>query len=521
MEFILRKAFSFPIFLGALLVAGVFACARLLPPDPDTWWHIAVGEQILRQGTWPTKDVYSFTVFGNAWMAYEWLGEVVMALAARLGGLTARTALLIGLSSLVFLLLYYYSYLRSGNAKAGFVACAILLPVAGFFFTLRPQLIGYIFLLITLICLERFRQGRQKSLWMLPIVFLIWVNTHGSFAFGLFALGLYGVSGLVSFHWGGLVAELWTVKQRRHLAVTFLLSVVALTVTPYGLRLAAYPMEMALFQPVNIASIREWQPLSPDLLMGKLFVGLLLLFFLAHVLFRPNYRLEEIVLLLFAVFSASVHRRFFLLLIFLLAPVVATLLARWLPPYQPTKDHPLLNAILMLLVAAGLVAFFPSQRALESVVAQNYPQKAVGYLRQHPVGGPMLNEYGWGGYLIWSLSPNHRVFIDGRADIYEYGGVLSDYMSITHLKPDTLPLLRKHGVEACLIQSEAPLGTLLAAMPDWEQVYRDELSVIYVHKKSHPSSVGDSELSPGNLALATFRPKRLARNATNVTSRRP
>ncbi len=55
-EATLRKAFSFPVFLGALLVAGVFACARLNPPDPDTWWHIAVGEQILRVGIWPEAD---------------------------------------------------------------------------------------------------------------------------------------------------------------------------------------------------------------------------------------------------------------------------------------------------------------------------------------------------------------------------------------------------------------------------------------------------------------------------------
>ncbi len=47
------------------------------------------------------------------------------------------------------LLLYYYAYLRSGNVKAAFVDSALVLPVAQAFFALRPQLLGYNFLLIT------------------------------------------------------------------------------------------------------------------------------------------------------------------------------------------------------------------------------------------------------------------------------------------------------------------------------------------------------------------------------------
>src|SRR3970282_736821 len=143
-----RKVCFFPVFLGALLLAGVFACARMTPPEPDTWWHTAVGEQILRVGAWPEVDSYSFTVSGTEWMAYEWLGEVVMALAARAAGLQGQTALVIILAGLIFLLLYYWCYLRSGNVKAAFVACTLVLPLSGLFFVLRPQLLGYILLLL-------------------------------------------------------------------------------------------------------------------------------------------------------------------------------------------------------------------------------------------------------------------------------------------------------------------------------------------------------------------------------------
>jgi hypothetical protein len=94
----LGKAFSFPVFLGALLVAGVFLnlCIRLqsdasLPTghwhitflEGDTFLHIAAGQRIPATHTWPTTNYYSFTTPKSEWLAYEWLGEVIMAAGSR------------------------------------------------------------------------------------------------------------------------------------------------------------------------------------------------------------------------------------------------------------------------------------------------------------------------------------------------------------------------------------------------------------------------------------------------------
>jgi hypothetical protein len=480
----LRRLLSFPALLALLLVAGVYARARVNYPDPDTWWHIAVGEHILRTGAWPQADFFSATVSGNHWIAYEWLGEVAMALAVRVGGLAGQTLLQILLSGLLMILLFYDALLRCGRVKASFVACTLLLPAAAFFFTLRPQVMGYILLLVTLVGLRRYRQGRQKTLWALPLVFLVWANTHGSFSFGLFAIGVYWASGLAAFRFASVFAERWSPEQRIHIAATFLLCLLALTITPYGTRLAAYPLEMALFQPVNVANIIEWQPLSPDIVMGKIFLVVLLLFFLAQLVARPLFRAEEVTLLLFAVFAAAMHRRFLLLFVIVFAPLLALVLARRIPRYEPGRDRPALNAALAVLILAAMVYFFPSHESLEGRVAGYYPHRAVEYLRENPVDGTVWNEYGWGGYLIWTMGPKHKVFIDGRADIYEYAGVLDDYLRIARLAPDALPLLRKYGVEACLVRREAPLATLLGALPEWERTYADSVSVVFVRKGS-------------------------------------
>jgi len=82
-------AVSFPAMLAMCLVGRVFLRRPQFLCDPDLWWHIRVGEDILRTRHFPTTDSYSWTVAGNPWIAYEWLGEIALALVNRAGGVVA------------------------------------------------------------------------------------------------------------------------------------------------------------------------------------------------------------------------------------------------------------------------------------------------------------------------------------------------------------------------------------------------------------------------------------------------
>ncbi len=159
---LLQKVSSFQVLLGAILVSGVFVAERSIRLDPDTWWHIKAGSDILATHHFPIADPYSFTVRGAPWIAYEWLGDVVMSLAAR-AGLRGTELLLVASSSLITLLIYYYAWLKCKECKAAFLATFAVAPLAMLSMTVRPQLFGYIFLLVTLICLERFRQGHRTG----------------------------------------------------------------------------------------------------------------------------------------------------------------------------------------------------------------------------------------------------------------------------------------------------------------------------------------------------------------------
>jgi hypothetical protein len=478
--YLLERLFSFPSMLASLLIGGVFVASRAFRVDPDLWWHIKVGETILKTHQWPTTDVYSFTVAGQPWLAYEWLGDIVLATANSVAGLTGLEIILILVGSSVVLALYSFATLRTGNSKAGFIAAATLSILAVLSFSLRPQMLGYLFLILTLIALERFRQGKRGSLWLLPLLMLVWVNTHGSWIVGLGTISVHWMSGLVGFRLGGLEAKRWMPKERRSIACVYLLSLLAVPITPYGTRIAASPFEFAFSLPLNVAHIQEWQPMPFDTIIGKVFLGLLIGVIIVQVTLRLTWRLEEFVLFLIGLIMASLHIRFILVFVPFVTPVLGTILANWVPPYEHRKDKFVLNAALIALTVGCIVHYFPSSKDLQARVARAFPVSAVAYLQQHPVPGPMFNNYGFGGYLVWSRGPKYKVFIDGRGDVYERGGVLSDYMHISYLEPGALAVLRGYGVRSCLLEPDAALATALSASAEWKRVYIDGVSALFV-----------------------------------------
>jgi hypothetical protein len=481
---LLHRAVSFPAMLGMLLVGAVFEVVQSFNVDPDLWWHIKTGELILSTHRWATTDPYSYTAKGMPWMSCEWLGDVVFAAVYRMGGLRGLEALMVALASGVILGLYAFATLRSGNSKAGFVAAGVLLILANASFNLRPQMMGYLFLILTLIALERFRRGKQRAVWMLPMLFMIWINSHGSWIIGLSVVALYIACGLVSFQLGSLEAQRWSTSERLRLETVLMLSLAAITITPYGVRLAAYPFTVASSLPISVANIQEWQVMPFNLIGGKIFLVLMLGFILAQMAFRLSWHAYEILLFLFGTAMACLHVRFLLLFVPFFAPLLVTVLARWVPGYERSKDKYVLNFALMIAIVVAMMHYFPSKTDMDKKVADQFPVQALAYMQQHPVPSPLFNSYGFGGYMV---EAGYKTFIDGRSELFEQTGVLDDYMRITMLKPGAMKVLNAYGIRSCLLQRDEPLSTVLASMPDWQKVYSDNVSALYVKRDSNVS----------------------------------
>lgn len=476
---------SFPTMLGAILVGVVFSAMRLFPIDGDLWSHTKNGELILATHHWPTVDPYSFTVHGQPWITCEWVGEIVLAAVSHIGGILALDILQIILGSVVMIALYYYGTLRSGNSKAGFIAALLLSPLTILSFTLRPQVLGYLFLVLTMIALEFFRRGNHRAIWCLPPLMLIWVNTHGSFIIGVGAIFVYWIAGLKEFELGGIMAKAWTPSERRQISFVFMLCLAVLPITPYGSQIAMYPFNVAFKLPLGVASVTEWASMPFNDPGGKLFLAIVLGLFIFQVLCRLSWRLEEFALLLFGVMTACLHVRFVMIFVPFCVPVLATIFAQWVPRYDRRKDRYALNAILIAAVAGAVFWYRPTRASIEERVAQSFPVAALKFIQQHHVPGPMFNTYNFGGYLLWA---GQRVFVDGRADPYERGGALADYFHIANVGPGALQVLNDYGIRSCLMERGAVLNSLLATAPDWRKVYSDETSVLFVRRSVSPNA---------------------------------
>ena len=122
--------------------------------------------------------------------------------------------------------------------------------------------------------------------------------------------------------------------------------------------------------------------------------------------------------------------------------------------------------MIALAVVACTVAF-PNSQILEKQVEENSPVKAVEFIKSSHLAGPMLNDYPSGGYLIWA-APEHPVMIDGRTDVYEWSGFLSefgDWATIERSKS----LLEKYKINFCLLNSHSPMVNVLPHPPRVDQ----------------------------------------------------
>ena len=487
---LIQRIFSFPAMLGALLVAGMATIARAFFIDPDVWWHIKFGQAILAAHRWPKNDIYSFSAAGRPWIDSEWLGEILLATMYRVGGMRGLEILLLVLGSAILIALYVLATIRCGNSKAGFLTAAAVFVLATPSFNLRPQMIGYLFLILTLIALERFRQGHRRGAWLLPILMIIWVNAHPSWTIGLGFIGVYLAGGLIEFRVGDVESRRWSQSDRLQLMAVLLLCACATLITPYGAGLAKFPFEFASSLPISLANIKEWLPMPFGAPLGKLFLlalsGVVILQLTDHL----KWRLEDIALFIFATAAACLHCRFILIFVPILTLVLATILARWVPRYERAKDQFLINAALMATILTIIVWYFPTQQNLRKVVGKDYPVAAVEYLNNNSVPGPMFNTYDFGGYLVLARGPEHKVFLDGRSELYEPAGALADYFEIANVKPGAFATLQKYGFQSCLLHRDDALATVLAALPAWQKVYEDPTSILFVRRNN--SQVSDN-----------------------------
>ena len=474
----LRYAFSFPVLLAVGLIFLLNWTANGRFNDPDTWWHLKIGEQIWETGTLPTTDEFSYTTGNHEWLPHPWLADLSIYAAYRAAGLQGLFFWLVLLGSFLLLVVYAHCAESSGNAKT-----ALMGGLAAWFFatitlSIRPLMLGHLFLALELFLLYVGRTRDRRWLWGLPIVFALWVNCHGSFFLGMAFLLAYAVISRLEFRWGLLVSTRWPESPRRLLPIVSGVSLAALFINPVGFDLVIYPLNLMFSQSDNLSFIYEWRTLDfADPRGIGLFV--VLAFMAALVIFRrADLHLDEVILVGIGSFLALQHMRMLFVFGILAAPLLCRLVKDDWDYYEVKTDKPVVNAVAIVVALAVCFVRFPSDDDLRRQIEAQNPVAAVAYMREQGIQGRVLNEYTWGGYLIWQ-APEYKTFIDGRTDIFDYTGVLNEYIAFYRVHEDPKILLEKYDVEYCLLNKGTSGVSVLGYLPNWEQIYADDLAVIF------------------------------------------
>ncbi|HEY6447825.1 MAG TPA: hypothetical protein VIY53_15295 [Acidobacteriaceae bacterium] len=475
------RVFSLPTVLGLLLLSLLFVftgsgsgASNL--DDPDIWWHLRNASQLLHSGHFIRADSWTFTVAGKPWINFEWLADLPYYFAYQHWGDQGLYVGMMLLMSTIVAGVYWLGCLRSQDCKASFAACLVGLHFVTVSLAPRTLLFGWLFLVLELGILWSLQSGRDYTAW-LPPLFLLWINTHGSWLIGFAVMVVFFACGFVQGEWGNLHAARWTHRQQGKFLLVTITSFALLFVNPYGWRLVAYPLDVALHQQQTLQHVSEWMSLDFHTARGKTALATLLLFGVLQLVHARKWSLQDLALVFIALYGGLTYVRFLFLMGIVIMPLLAMELRGVLAkPYEAEKDRRWINAVAAAVVLAMIAGFWPSRSQLHAGITRVNPEKALPTIQSLAGTGNLFNAIEWGAYLEWH-APQVKEFVDTRIDIFVHQGTLSDYLQATNIQ-DPYAILDKYQIRYVLVGKQFPLAWLLEHNPAWKITYQDDLAVL-------------------------------------------
>ncbi len=443
----------------------------------DIWWHLRTGQWLWQERALPAVDPFSLGggEGGQFVLRGFWLFELLVYGLWRLAGLYGLIALKAGVFTACFVLL---GRLLRHYGLEPLIAFLVLLPavfIASFYDEIRPQTFTFLFFTATLYLLERRRaEPAFKPIWGLPVLMLLWSNIHAGFVSGL---------GLIAFY---LLAGLIRGERKAGFLVVLLAAFGASALNPNGLKAVSLTLGMFTGSLSGGAPIHEHlsaAEFSAFTGEGGLRAALIALTVLGALSFLLRVKRPDVYhLILFPAFSFSAFTTFRAGLFFaVIAGMVVgkNLSGLKIPGKLNARGTP---ALALVFILTG--AFLLPRSILEkpTINERLIPVKIADFIESKRPPGNIFHPYEWGGYLMWRLYPEYKVFIDGRAL-----GLTKEYDEVAGAGASWREVLDRHKVNTVGFwplmpyKSRVP-GIVLALMKDegWSPVYWDLQGVAFV-----------------------------------------
>jgi hypothetical protein len=504
------------IFIILLCAMSSGALAPRLLGDASIGWHIRNGERMLRTHSITRVDPFSVTMDGQTWYAWEWLYDAKIAGIHHwmgLNGVVFFTAVIIALT---FALTLHLCLRRGADLPVTALLLALSLGVSMIHLFARPHVLSWLFTVIWFQLLDSSESANlaasQRRLWYLPALMLLWVNLHGGFVLGFALLGLYLLSAAIRYYRSRDGEESRSLAQRsKTLGIVTAASLAASLINPYG-----YELHVHVYRYLTsrwlMNHIDEF--LSPNFhgVAQQCFVAILLITLVALAAARNKPSLSRVLALLLATYSGLYAARSLPVSSLLFTLIVAPLWTQALTDARENENlslrlravvsrwqefsgrvgnvelgfrghlWPVAVVFLGLLVCAHQGRLGATQWVHAHFDPKHLPVQATDTIVERGIREPIFAPDSWGGYLIYRLYPENRVFVDDRHDFY---GVdfLRDYLKAIRLTPDWDKFLNEKHVNWALLPAGSALANMLEETTQWNVVYRDGTAVLLERKQ--------------------------------------
>lgn len=445
--------------------------------DQDLGRHLKLGEIILKTGSVPHTNLFSYTNPNFPFINTHWLFEVMVYLTGQTIGLQALLFIKVAifLASVWLILKIVPHENKALLLPIGFILLHVLRERT----ELRPEIFSFLFTATTYYILEKYLRGPTKLIYLLPLIQLLWINTHIYFFVGLILQAIFLI--YIGFQNSRFHPKGVNIKIP---IIILTLSVIVSLINPNGLTGFLYPLNVTKNYGYTIVENQTMFLLEsigfsdPNFLFVKLALGISVLAAIFAAI-KKRFIIKDILLLGFGVILALMNVRSFPYLVFLSFPAI-------LANFGPIKYA---GAVKVLAFVFGAILLFESYFYLHDTVGLKLVESGKGaldFVINNNLPSPIYNNFDIGSYIIYRGYPKYTVFVDGRPEAYPKEFFSQIYIPTESDHAKFKDLEKQFGFKTIIfsITDQTPWGrTFLASIvkdSDWKTVYLDNFMIVLV-----------------------------------------
>ena len=449
----------------------------MVPPllsDPDVFWHLSAGDLIRELHEIPYKDVWSYTLGANdyRWYNISWLYDIKVSFVNSFFGHTGVLYFSIGLAVISLCLVAGSCLLRKVSIESVMIATVLVAMVLYLQALARPHLVSFILIPLFYIIMQKAREN-HRLLYILPILMVFWVNTHGSIIAGFSILGAFGLEAFINKKY----------KFLKYIILVTLLCSVALLLNPYGFGIFL-SIERTMTS-VLMPYIIEWQPVR---FFSQIGITLyILVFILASNIRDKKIPIADKVLTFGWLILGLYSVRLFTVFAIISAPYMAQSLnsfkhnkSKTFAKFSTDREKSL-PVFVICLTAVGLfmviMSHMPSHN--DRIVSPLNITEEIKFLETNYPNARVLNYYDYGSEITYRTKGRVKIYFDSRAETSYPKSVVQDYLDIITGSTNLDKIANKYGFNLIIAPVHDTLSNVAKSSQGWRIIKETDKAIIF------------------------------------------